>query len=540
MTPRIAWEATADAVVVGTGVAGLTTALDLAAAGRSVLVITKAAPDDAGTQWAQGGVAVVTDEHDPGDSIGAHIEDTLVAGVELCDPAAVATILQHGPAAIARLRRRGAQFDAGDLGLLRTREGGHSARRVIHAGGDATGAEIERALLAAAAAGPTVLADHLLLDVVTDITGRAVGVTVLGADGRIGLLRTPAVVLATGGAGNLYAVTTNPAVATGDGLAAALRAGASVADVEFFQFHPTVLWSADQSGHRPLVTEAVRGEGAVLVDGAGRRVMTGVHPLEDLAPRDVVSLAVTRRLADRPGGIGDHVFLDATGIDRAVFARRFPTVSAACAAAGVEPAVDPIPVAPAAHYHCGGVRTDLDGRTDVPGLWAVGEVARTGLHGANRLASNSLLEGLVMGERAAVAIAAETLDAAVPAEPHRIPEPSLDDPALVAPRQSAMSSAAGIGRTATGLRTTAALMRPVTGDLVPGRQAVEAANLALAAGALLTAAEARQESRGCHVRVDFPDRAVDGDVSLAVSLADGGFRVAQLRHRAVTAAGARS
>ena len=215
--------------------------------------------------------------------------------------------------------------------------------------------------------------------------------------------------LATGGAGHLYAATTNPGVATGDGLAMALRAGAALADIEFMQFHPTVLWTGPGDlGHRPLVTEAVRGEGAVLIDGAGARIMPGVHPLADLAPRDVVSLAVSRRMALSPGGIGDHVFLDATGIAPEVFARRFPTVSAACALAGVNPDRDPIPVAPAAHYHCGGVLTDLDGRTTVPGLFAVGEVARTGLHGANRLASNSLLEGLVMGERAAAAVRVET------------------------------------------------------------------------------------------------------------------------------------
>ena len=235
-------------------------------------------------------------------------------------------------------------------------------------------------------------------------------------------------VLATGGAGHLYAATTNPGVATGDGLAMALRAGAALADVEFMQFHPTVLWTGPGDlGHRPLVTEAVRGEGAVLIDGAGARIMPGVHPLADLAPRDVVSLAVSRRMALAPGGIGDHVFLDATGIAPAVFARRFPTVSAACALAGVNPDRDPIPVAPAAHYHCGGVLTDLDGRTTVPGLFAVGEVARTGLHGANRLASNSLLEGLVMGERAAAAVGAEVaLATARPAELILTPVPGAD------------------------------------------------------------------------------------------------------------------
>ena len=267
--------------------------------------------------------------------------------------------------------------------------------------------------------------------------------------------------LATGGAGHLYAATTNPGVATGDGLAMALRAGAALADVEFMQFHPTVLWTGPGDlGHRPLVTEAVRGEGAVLIDGAGARIMPGVHPLADLAPRDVVSLAVSRRMALAPGGVGDHVFLDATGIAPAVFARRFPTVSAACALAGVNPTTDPIPVAPAAHYHCGGVLTDLDGRTTVPGLFAVGEVARTGLHGANRLASNSLLEGLVMGERAAAAIGAEVaLAAARPAELILTAAPGAD-PAGRLELQATMSRSAGIGRDLVTLLAAAVERRP--------------------------------------------------------------------------------
>ena len=293
--------------------------------------------------------------------------------------------------------------------LLRTREGGHHADRVIHAGGDATGAEVERALLAAPGL-PVLLAGHLLLDVVVDGSGRACGVVVLDSrSGRAGLIRCGAVVLATGGSGQLYRATTNPDVATGDGLAVAARAGAVLADLEFVQFHPTVLYTgAAAIGHRPLVTEAVRGAGAVLVDGAGNRLMTGVHPMADLAPRDVVSLAITRAMA-RSGS--DHVFLDATRIPKDLFAQRFPTVTAACQAAGIRPWADPIPVAPAAHYQCGGVLTDLFGRTTVPGMYAAGEVARTGLHGANRLASNSLLEGLVMGERVAQALEADLVSA---------------------------------------------------------------------------------------------------------------------------------
>jgi L-aspartate oxidase len=503
MTSDPRWEASAQVVVVGTGIAGLTCALDAAAAGLSVLLLTKGAPDEANTYWAQGGVAVVRDERDPGDTVGAHIQDTLVAGGGLCDLAAVTTILTEGPAAVARLMARGAQFDAGPAGLLRTREGGHHADRVIHAGGDATGAEIERALLSAAGL-PGMLTGSQVLDVVLDCGGRAAGVTVLGTDGTIGLVRAGAVVLATGGAGHLYAATTNPDVATADGLAMALRAGAAVADLEFMQFHPTVLWTgAGVRGHRPLVTEAVRGEGAVLIDATGARIMPGVHPLGDLAPRDVVSLAITRRLASAPGGVRDHVYLDATDIAPEVFARRFPTVSLSCAAAGIDPNTEPIPVAPAAHYHCGGVRTDLRGRTTVPGLYAVGEVARTGLHGANRLASNSLLEGLVMGERTAAVLAREL--PLRPAADLVMKEPSIADPAGRVPGQSLMSAEAGIGRQEAGLRSALGACAAVTDARsapVLDRASVEAANVSLVAAAVLTAALARKQSVGCHVRTD--------------------------------------
>ena len=290
-------------------------------------------------------------------------------------------------------------FDGDGDRLARTREGGHSAFRVIHAGGDATGAEIERALVRAAAGLP-LLTGHVAVDVLRDARGHVVGLSVLDDAGRPGVLRAPAVVLATGGYGQLYASTTNPETATGDGIALALRAGAAAADLEFVQFHPTVLYTGPAVGRRPLVTEAVRGEGAVLLDRAGRRVMAGVHPLADLAPRDVVAAAISRRMA---ATATDCVYLDARALDG--FACRFPTVYAACRAAGVDPVREPIPVTPAAHYACGGVVTDLDGRTGVPGLYAAGEVARTGLHGANRLASNSLLEGIVIGGRVARAVA---------------------------------------------------------------------------------------------------------------------------------------
>src|SRR4051812_8849690 len=397
-----AWEAAADLVVVGSGVAGLTAALDAAEAGLRVVVVTKDSADAGSTGWAMGGVAVVLGDV-PGDSVDAHVEDTLVAGAGLCDPVAVRAILTDGPAAVARLRARGAVFDGPAARPDRTREGGHSAFRVVHAGGDATGAEIERALVTAAADRRLpLLTGHVAVDVRRDGRGALAGLRVLDDHGRPGVLHAPAVLLASGGYGQLYASTTNPSTSTGDGVALALRAGATAADLEFVQFHPTVLYTGPALGRRPLITEAVRGEGAVLLDRAGRRFMLGEHPLADLAPRDVVSAAITRTLAETGA---ECVYLDATAL--LDLPNRFPTVFAACRAAGIDPTAEPIPVTPAAHYSCGGVVTDLDGRTAVAGLYAAGEVARTGLHGANRLASNSLLEGLVMGERAVRAVLAD-------------------------------------------------------------------------------------------------------------------------------------
>ena len=491
------WEARADLVVVGSGVAGLTAALDASALGLHVVVVTKDAVDAGSTRWAQGGVAVVIGDV-PGDSVAAHVADTITAGVGLCDPAAVASILRDGPAAVARLRERGAVFDGLHGRLARTREGGHSAFRVVHAGGDATGAEVERALVAAAGGLP-LLTGHVAVDAIRDGDGRVTGLAVLDDHGRPGVLRAPAVLLASGGYGQMYASTTNPDTATGDGVALALRAGATAADLEFVQFHPTVLYDGPATGRRPLVTEAVRGEGAVLLDRAGRRFMAGVHPLADLAPRDVVAAAITRRMRETGA---DCVHLDARALDG--FARRFPTVYAACRAAGVDPVREPIPVTPAAHYACGGVVTDGDGRTAVPGLYAAGEVARTGLHGANRLASNSLLEGLVMGARAARAVAADHA-------PRRDAPALAPSPAVpIAPRdvvQRAMSVAAGIGRDGPGLAGASDAIDAATAVGVPvDRAGVEDAALTLLAQAVLAAAGSRTESRGCHVRSDFPER----------------------------------
>lgn len=495
------WEATADLVVVGSGVAGLTAAREARRAGLRVLVITKDAPDAGSTRWAQGGIAVVLGDIS-GDTVDAHVADTLAAGAGLVDPDAARAVLAGGPDAVAGLRTAGAVFDAAaDHALARTREGGHSMVRIIHAGGDATGAEVQRALLAADPRVP-LLAGHVAVDVARTDTG-VHGLLVLDERGTPGSIATPAVLLATGGIGGLYASTTNPAVATADGWALALRAGAAVADAEFVQFHPTSLHTGPTAqGQMPLVTEALRGEGAVLVDGTGTRVTAGVHPLGDLAPRDVVAGAITRRTA----ALGtDHVLLDATGVTDV--RRRFPTVTAACDAIGVDPARDPIPVRPAAHYSCGGVVTDTRGRTGVPGLWAAGEVARTGLHGANRLASNSLLEGLVVGRRAAQDVVGAL------AGPRRLARPSAPDlPCVPAADRSvlraAMTRGAGIGRDAAGLAAASDAIEAATAvRILDDRAAIEDAALTLAAHTLLAAAGERTESRGCHVRHDHP--AVD-------------------------------
>lgn len=495
------WQARADVVIVGSGVAGLTAAWHARTHGLTVLVITKSAVAEGNTRWAQGGVAaVLPGEHDPGDSVDRHVADTMTAGAGLCDETAVRAILDDGPAAVAWLRRSGAVFDTRpDGSLARTREGGHSAFRVVHAGGDATGAEIERTLVTATGGVP-ILEDTLALRPLWSPSGRLAGLSVSDADGRMGMVATGAIVLATGGAGQLYAATTNPSVATADGLAFALDAGAALSDMEFVQFHPTVLFTPGGDGHRPLVTEAVRGEGAVLVDATGVPVMAGAHPLADLAPRDVVAAAITRRMLET--GV-DHVFLDATGVE-ADFRTRFPTVFAACVRAGIDPTREPIPVAPAAHYFCGGVDSTVDGRTGVPGLYVAGEVARTGLHGANRLASNSLLEGLVMGRRVAAAVARDGRVDEPPVWSEPVCGTGVDRTAL----QTMMSRHLAVGRDAAGMALADAVLNgPGASEVSPARTSVwtwEDSALTGVARAVLLAARQRTESRGAHRRADFP------------------------------------
>jgi L-aspartate oxidase len=530
--PPPGWTVRADVVVVGSGIAGLSVALRARRAGLRVLLVTKAALDEGSTRWAQGGIAAALA---PSDSPDQHLADTLVAGAGLCDPDAAARLAEEGPARVRDLLALGARFDADESGgLALTREGGHLRSRVAHAGGDATGAEVSRALLAAVAdAGIETVEHALVLDLLLTDEGRAAGVTlhVLGEGTRdgVGAVLAPAVVLAAGGMGQVYASTTNPVVSTGDGLALALRAGAEVADAEFVQFHPTALWldgpasgseeprlGTASTGQQPLVSEAMRGEGAVLVDAAGRRVLAGVHPLADLAPRDVVTKAMTRAMAD--GGT-DHLFLDARALGEATLLHRFPTIVARCRAAGIDPVTEPIPVAPAAHYASGGVRTDLDGRTSLPGLYACGEVACTGVHGANRLASNSLLEGLVFAARIA-----EVLPSDIREVPERLsPSPSvldspydvaLLDPAVRTDVAQTMTDGAGVLRSAESLRATGKVLATL-GDRrarAPGPPAWEASNLALVAETIRRAAALREESRGCHWREDFvePDDAWRG------------------------------
>ncbi|GAA5075322.1 L-aspartate oxidase [Nocardia iowensis] len=495
MTPvSIDWETEADLVVIGGGVAGLTAARTASLRGLRVLTLSKGGATDTSTQYAQGGIAVVAPH---GDSVESHVHDTVEAGAGLCDGEAVRSIVEGGQAAVAALTDLGAVFDlARDGQISRTREGGHSTRRIIHAGGDATGAEVQRALNAA---GLPVLFGAAACRILTGPAG-VQGVLAVSEKG-FGVVHAPAVLLATGGLGQLYALSTNPPGATADGIALALWAGASVADFEFVQFHPTVLYTPGGVGRRPLISEAVRGEGAILVDSEGDSVTADVHPRGDLAPRDVVSRAIAARM--RALGT-DHVYLDARAIDG--FAQRFPTITASCLAIGIDPRSDLIPVAPAAHYQCGGVVTDTHGRTAVPGLYAAGEVARTGLHGANRLASNSLLEGLVVGERAGVA-AAERL-----AERRQVTEIAIrateyaDREVL----QELMTTHASVVRDGAGLAEAMKRLddavTPAEAESTVARRitGLEDAALTVAARSLLLAASARTESRGCHTRSDHP------------------------------------
>ncbi len=482
-------------VVVGSGIAGLTAALHAHEAGCRVTIVTKGALVDTNTRWAQGGIAAVTA---PGDTVASHAADTLTAGAGLNDPDAVDVLVGEGPARIAELVARGVAFDRNaDGDFSRGLEAAHAVARVLHAGGDATGAAIQAALGDAVGAAGIPVREHALLrDLVVD-RGRVSGVDL--ADGE--RLAADAVILATGGAGQLYAHTTNPLGATGDGIAAAIRAGAAVADLEFVQFHPTAL----AVGSPFLVSEAVRGEGAVLIDDTGRRFAFDAHPDGELAPRDVVARANARAMAAQDG---HPVRLDATSLGGERLSQRFPTIDAAVRERGLDWGRDPIPVTPAAHYLMGGVVTDLDGRTTVPGLYAVGETARTGVHGANRLASNSLLEGAVFGARAGDAVARDRAWPVSPTPPARTSPVAVDPDAPAFSRaalQRLMWDDAGLVRDAAGLdRAASTLAAWRAAGRLPS---IEDDNLLLVAAHVVDAARARTNSVGAHHRSDAADSA---------------------------------
>ncbi len=529
-----------DVLVLGSGVAGLSAAVRLAERGSGpalrIGVLTKGELSQSATRWAQGGVAAVLGGDE--DSTDLHLADTLAAGAGLCDEDAVRVLVDEGPGRVHELIALGAQFDRESTGhLALAREGGHSVPRVVHAGGAATGAEVERALVEATGrTADAVLERWFALDLLTR-DGRCRGVRALPPGGPAVDVEAEHVVLATGGAGQLYAVTTNPKEATGDGVAMALRAGVAVADVEFVQFHPTALHHPAMP--RPLLSEALRGHGARLRDAAGERFV------DELAPRDVVSRAMAARMADE--GV-DHLWLDATGLER--FEQRFPTIARSLAAIGLDPARDWLPIAPAAHHLSGGVVTDLWGATALPGLWAAGEAACTGVHGANRLASNSLLEGMVFGARLAEQIAAgasgpgptgamRAVLGPRPSDPRPSdPEviggcpvadgsaghgggraPGTDGAAAVSgpqpdlPKardrlQRSMTAGAGVVRSASSIDAASAVVSEVAevaAAAPAGAETGELANLVALSRALLASARARQESRGAHARSDFPD-----------------------------------
>ena len=505
-----------DYLVIGAGVAGLRAAIELAEAGR-VLVVAKESLKESSSEYAQGGVAVALSDDD---EVRLHEQDTLIAGDGLCDPAAVHTLVEEGPAAIQQLIEWGAEFDRQGSKLAFTREGAHSRSRVLHAHGDSTGHEIARTLYHKAASLPNV-----------ELRSYAMCTSLLPGDGVEGVeladassgaavqFRARAVLLATGGLGNVFLNTTNPDVATGDGVALAWRAGAEISDMEFVQFHPTALHVP--GAPRFLLSEALRGEGAWLVNAQGERFMENLHPLKELAPRDVVARAIVSEMK-RTGA--EHVFLDLTRRGQAFVRQRFPRIYETCLKYGIDLGLQKAPIAPAAHYAMGGVRTDLDGRSSLPRLFVAGEAACTGVHGANRLASNSLLEGLVFGARAGRAMRESAAIGTGYAPP-----PVHDWPGGLHRHeiQRIAWERCGIVRDGEGLRAACAALDRTEGAQPAGisPERAEACNMQQVALLIARSALARQESRGAHFRTDFPKkRAARGQHSSARENDEIGFR----------------
>jgi len=513
LTPQVTWSvdpaslATSqqhtDFLVIGAGIAGLSAAIRLSRAG-SVLVITKEELAESNTAYAQGGIAVaIGGEED----VALHYQDTLAAGDGLVNPEAAHVLVEQGPQRVEELLAWGTDFDRENGELMLTREGAHSRSRILHANGDATGKEIAVSLLRHVRTIPNIRLMEWTtgIDLLID-KGRIIGATLLDGEGGILSVHARATLLASGGAGQVYSDTTNPAVATGDGIAMAYRAGAAVSDMEFYQFHPTAF--SQPGAPRFLLSEALRGEGAYLVNAKGERFMHRYHPLLELAPRDVVARAITRE------GIDGPVYLDMRKATKDLH-ERFPGISRFLAKYRLELNRDLIPVRPAAHYLMGGILTDVHGRTTVPGLYAAGEAACTGVHGANRLASNSLLEGLVFGVLAADAMIADTASQPNPmiSIPSLLPPiegntPDADTERWIENLRNSMWRYAGLLRDAEGLETMQHKLEALAATLPRGlsRRAIEARNLHAVASIIVASALARHESRGAHYRNDYPKR----------------------------------